>query len=102
ENRRLTKPWADPIIGTSNAVKSLIAEIERAGPSTARVLIQGEHGTGKELVARALHAASPRREMPFVAVNCAAIPDELIESELFGHERGAFTGATQARRGRFE
>src|SRR5206468_10523029 len=68
----------------------------------ARVLIQGEHGTGKELVARALHAAGPRRAMAFIAVNCSAIPDELFESEMFGHERGAFTGATQARRGRFE
>jgi two-component system, NtrC family, nitrogen regulation response regulator NtrX len=76
--------------------------VERAGASAARVLIHGENGTGKELVARALHAAGPRRGMPFVAVNCAAIPEELIESELFGHERGAFTGATQARKGRFE
>jgi two-component system nitrogen regulation response regulator NtrX len=66
------------------------------------VLIQGEHGSGKELVARALHASGPRHEKPFIAVNCSAIPEELIESELFGHERGAFTGATQARRGRFE
>jgi len=102
ENRRLRKPWANPIVGSSRAVERLLGEIERAGPAPARVLIQGEHGTGKELVARALHAASPRRDMPFVAVNCAAIPDDLIESELFGHERGAFTGATQARRGRFE
>ena len=102
EARRLREPWARPILGDSQAIRNLLGEIERAGPAPARVLIQGEHGTGKELVARALHAASPRREMPFVAVNCAAIPDDLIESELFGHERGAFTGAMQARRGRFE
>ena len=102
ENRRLPRPWSLPIVGRSAAVQALLHEIELAGPSTARVLIQGENGTGKELVARALHAASPRRDMPFVAVNCAAIPEELIESELFGHERGAFTGATQARRGEFE
>ena len=102
ETRRLRAAWANPIVGRSKAVQHLLREIERAGPAPARVLIEGEHGTGKELVARALHAASPRREMPFVAVNCAAIPDDLIESELFGHERGAFTGATQARRGRFE
>jgi len=102
ENRRLRQPWSLQIVGTSPVVQELLREIELAGPSSARVLIQGEHGSGKELVARALHASSPRREMPFVAVNCSAIPEELIESELFGHERGAFTGATQARRGRFE
>ena len=102
ENRRLPRLWSLPIVGRSSAVQNLLREIELAGPSGARVLIQGENGTGKELVARALHAASPRRDMPFVAVNCAAIPEELIESELFGHERGAFTGATQARRGEFE
>jgi len=102
ENRRLQRPGPHPIVGRSKAVGRLLEEIHRAGPTPARVLIQGEHGTGKELVARALHDASPRRGGAFVAVNCAAIPDELIESELFGHERGAFTGATQARRGRFE
>ena len=102
ENRRLREPWTLPIVGRSPAVRRLLEEIRRAGASSARVLIQGEHGTGKELVARALHAASPRAGRPFVALNCAAIPDELIESELFGHERGAFTGATQARPGRFE
>jgi two-component system nitrogen regulation response regulator NtrX len=102
ENRRLQRPGPYPIVGRSRAVRHLLEEIALAGPTPARVLIQGEHGTGKELVARALHAASPRRAGAFVAVNCAAIPDELIESELFGHERGAFTGATQARRGRFE
>jgi DNA-binding NtrC family response regulator len=102
ENRRLQRPGPYPIVGRSRAVRHLLEEINRAGPTPARVLIQGEHGTGKELVARALHAASPRQGGPFVAVNCAAIPDELLESELFGHERGAFTGATQARRGRFE
>jgi two-component system nitrogen regulation response regulator NtrX len=102
ENRRLREPWMRPILGRSAAIRALLDQILRAGPSAARVLIGGEHGTGKELVARALHAASPRRDRAFVAVNCAAIPEELIESELFGHERGAFTGATQARRGRFE
>ncbi len=102
ENARLQRPGPVPIVGRSRALRRLLEEIERAGPTPARVLIQGEHGTGKELVARALHAASPRRAGPFVAVNCAAIPEELVESELFGHERGAFTGATQARRGRFE
>ena len=102
ENRRLAAPWAHAIVGRSAAVESLLSEIQLAGPTLARVLIRGENGTGKELVARALHASSPRRERPFVAVNCSAIPEELIESELFGHERGAFTGATQSRRGRFE
>jgi len=102
ENRRLRRPWSARLVGDSPTMQRLLGEIELAAPTSARVLIQGEHGTGKELVAAALHAASPRRAMPFVAVNCAAIPEELIESELFGHERGAFTGATQARRGRFE
>ena len=96
------EPWAVSIVGRSPAIRKLLEEIRRVGPSMARVLIQGEHGTGKELVARALWASGPRREMPFVAMNCAAIPEELVESELFGHERGAFTGATQARRGHFE
>ncbi|HXF58419.1 MAG TPA: sigma-54 dependent transcriptional regulator [Candidatus Saccharimonadales bacterium] len=103
ENRRLVAPlWAHEIVGRSAAVEKLLREIQLAGPTAARVLIQGENGTGKELVARALHASSPRASQPFVAVNCSAIPEELIESELFGHERGAFTGATQSRRGRFE
>ena len=102
ENRRLKPAWPFPIVGGSAAIRNLMREVEQAGPSTARVLIEGENGTGKELVARALHASGPRRDHPFVAVNCSAIPEELIESELFGHERGAFTGATQARRGRFE
>ena len=104
ENRRLAMPsgWKHSIVGRSAAVEKLLREIQLAGPTAARVLIQGENGTGKELVARALHAASPRADQPFVAVNCSAIPEELFESELFGHERGAFTGATQSRRGRFE
>src|SRR5262249_37694873 len=97
ENLRLTLPRGQAIVGRSETMQALLREIALAGPSPGRVLIQGEHGTGKELVARALHTASARRGMPFVAVNCSAIPEELIESELFGHERGAFTGATQAR-----
>jgi DNA-binding NtrC family response regulator len=102
ENQRLRAAWATPLVGGSPAMQRLLGEIALAGPSPARVLLSGENGTGKELVARALHDASPRRAMPFVAVNCSAIPEELFESELFGHEKGAFTGATQARRGRFE
>src|SRR5882762_1810561 len=102
ENRRLAEPWSHAIVGRSRAIENMLGMIQRAAPAHVSVLIQGEHGTGKELVARALHAASPRSSQPFVAVNCSAIPEELIESELFGHERGAFTGATQSRRGRFE
>jgi len=90
------------IIGESTAIKHLREQIATAAPSNGRVLIQGENGSGKELVARAIHALSARREGPFVEVNCAAIPEELIESELFGHEKGAFTGALSRRRGRFE
>jgi two-component system nitrogen regulation response regulator NtrX len=90
------------IVGRSAVVKTLIETLRRVGPTTATALIQGESGTGKELVARGLHDLSPRRDEAFVAVNCAAIPEELVESELFGHEKGAFTGAVQARRGRFE
>src|SRR5881628_2146198 len=90
------------MIGDSPAMDQVRSLIERVAPSDARVLITGESGTGKELVAAAIHAGSPRRERPFVRVNCAAIPRDLVESEMFGHERGAFTGATDRRIGRFE
>jgi DNA-binding NtrC family response regulator len=90
------------MVGDSPAMRELRTMIERVAPSDARVLITGESGTGKELVAAAIHAQSPRRERPFVRVNCAAIPRDLVESEMFGHERGAFTGATERRLGRFE
>jgi two-component system nitrogen regulation response regulator NtrX len=91
-----------PMIGDSPAMDEVRSLIERVAPSDARVLITGESGTGKELVAAAIHAGSPRRDRPFVRVNCAAIPRDLVESEMFGHERGAFTGATDRRIGRFE
>jgi two-component system nitrogen regulation response regulator NtrX len=90
------------MIGASPALEAVREVIARVGPTTARVLISGENGSGKELVARAVHAVSPRRDKPFVEVNCAAIPSELIESELFGHMKGSFTGAFADRAGKFE
>src|SRR5436853_6707318 len=90
------------IIGESPAIQEVLVKIEQMAPVSSTVLIEGESGTGKELVARAIHDLSPRRAKPFIAVNCAAIPDTLLESELFGHEKGAFTGAAERRLGRFE
>ncbi len=90
------------IVGDSGAMRALNDKIKKVGTTPARVLITGENGTGKELVARALHKNSPRAKKTFVEVNCAAIPGELIESELFGHMKGSFTGATQDRAGKFE
>ncbi|HJC18004.1 sigma-54 dependent transcriptional regulator [uncultured Alistipes sp.] len=90
------------IIGQSPQIRLVRELIEKVAPCEARVLVTGENGTGKELVARWLHAKSPRAAAPFVEVNCAAIPSELIESELFGHERGAFTSAVKQRKGKFE
>ncbi|MBE7450766.1 MAG: sigma-54-dependent Fis family transcriptional regulator [Kofleriaceae bacterium] len=90
------------IVGRSAAMKAIFDKVAKTAPTSGRVLITGENGTGKELVARALHDQSRRAKAAFVKVNCAAIPSELIESELFGHEKGAFTGATRDRRGKFE
>ena len=106
ENRRLRRSGAergplDRIVGSSEAVKQLHKQILKVAPVSTTVLITGESGTGKELVARALHELSPRAAMPFVPVNCGAIPPGLVESELFGHARGAFTDARTAKRGLF-
>jgi formate hydrogenlyase transcriptional activator len=90
------------LIGSSPKFRALMTEVTRVAPVDSAVLIQGETGTGKEVIARVIHDASPRRNQRFVALNCAAIPGELLESELFGHERGAFTGAWAQTRGRFE
>src|SRR3989475_1428817 len=90
------------MVGESYAMRQLREQVAMAAPTNGRVLIYGENGTGKELVARTIHAMSRRRSATFVEVNCAAIPEELIESELFGHVRGAFTGAVADRRGEFE
>src|SRR3954462_1696525 len=101
--RRLDQKFGlDQIVGQSKQMKDVFAKIQRAAPVDSTVLILGESGTGKELVAQALHHNSPRKKGPFVAVNCAAVPATLVESELFGHVRGAFTGATDRRLGRFE
>ena len=101
--RRLDQKFGlDQIVGQSKLMKDIYARIQRAAPVDSTVLILGESGTGKELVAQALHHNSPRKKGPFVAVNCAAVPATLVESELFGHVRGAFTGATDRRMGRFE
>ena len=104
ENRALRAELDDPhtIVGSSETIEAVRALVTQVAPTPARVLIFGESGTGKELVARAIHRQSPRSERPLVCVNCAAIPRELVESEMFGHERGAFTGASEPRRGRFE
>ena len=104
ENRELQDYWRDELalIGDTPALRALRALVERAAPSDVPILILGENGTGKELVARAVHDLSPRSSQPFVKMNCAAVPAELVESELFGHEKGAFSGAVSQRRGRFE
>ncbi|MEN6587922.1 MAG: nif-specific transcriptional activator NifA, partial [Sulfuricella sp.] len=92
----------DNVIGVSKRMQQVFAEVHQAAPGKATILIRGESGTGKEAIARAIHVLSPRRDGPFVKLNCAALPETLLESELFGHEKGSFTGATQERKGRFE
>ena len=104
-NTRIAEESGDferPIIGTSQPIQEILTKIRQVAPTNGRVLITGESGTGKELVAYAIHQLSPRHKAAFVKVNCAAIPQDLIESELFGHERGAFTGASARRLGKFE
>ncbi len=103
ENQELRKQQEQTydLVGESEPIRILRQQIERAAPTSATVLIEGESGTGKELVARQIHGASARHDRPFIQVNCAAIPDELIESELFGHEKGSFTGAVRRQTGKF-
>src|SRR5438874_12140625 len=107
ENILLREEWSrrygfPRIVGESEAIKRAVSETQRVATTDTTVLLLGESGTGKELFARAVHHLSPRREKPLVAINCAAIPETLIESELFGHERGSFTGAGDRRLGKFE
>src|SRR6267142_775601 len=107
ENERLRRQLKDrgafgELVGNSELMREVYTLIEQVAPSSASVLITGDSGTGKELVARTIHKMSPRRDKPFVAINCSAIPETLMESELFGHEKGAFTGAASRRQGCFE
>ncbi|HEX5658909.1 MAG TPA: sigma 54-interacting transcriptional regulator [Polyangiales bacterium] len=106
ENRRVAAQQRartnTSLVGSSNPMQSVIEMVHQVAPSEATVLIRGESGTGKELIAQAIHAESPRKDGPFIAVNCGSIPEQLVESELFGHVRGAFTGAAMNRVGRFE
>ncbi|HET6786625.1 MAG TPA: nif-specific transcriptional activator NifA, partial [Aquabacterium sp.] len=107
ETRRLTKALKplyqlDAVIGQSSRMQEVFAEVHQVAPARTTVLLRGESGTGKEVIARAVHNLSPRKSEPFIRVNCAALTESLLESELFGHEKGAFTGAMGTRRGRFE
>ena len=107
ENRSLKEALGqryqfDNLIGGSPAMQEIFATIERIAPTRATVLLCGESGVGKDMIARAIHQHSPRKDRPFIKINCTAIPENLMESELFGYERGAFTGATQSRQGKFE
>ncbi|MGB2383584.1 MAG: sigma-54-dependent transcriptional regulator, partial [Flavobacteriales bacterium] len=97
--KKAHKAQSHTIVGESEAIRDILSMVETVAPTDARVLITGANGAGKELVARQIHNGSPRAEGPFVEVNCAAIPGELIESELFGHEKGAFTSAVSQRKG---
>jgi two-component system nitrogen regulation response regulator NtrX len=102
ENRQLRRRVGrHDVIWASDAMQRVMAQVDRVAPTESRVCILGETGTGKEIVARAVHERSARRDQPFVTVNCAAVPTELIESELFGHEKGAFTGAAMRHLGKF-
>jgi two-component system response regulator GlrR len=96
------KDWSSEIITRNQAMNEILNQAKMVAATDARVLINGESGTGKELIARAVHNASPRHEMPFVAINCSAMAEDLLESELFGHEKGAFTGATRSHKGLFQ
>src|SRR5690606_17779960 len=102
EQLRREAGYFDELIGSSQSIRDLSSRIARVAPTRAPVLITGERGTGKEIVAKALHRLSPRKTKQLEKLNCAAVPKDLIESELFGHEAGAFTGATKQRRGKFE
>src|ERR1044071_6437105 len=102
DDKPISEAGFENIVGRSAPMLRVLREVEVVAPTDSGVLIQGETGTGKELIAQAIHNRSARRDRPFIQVNCAAIPSGLLESELFGHERGAFTGATMRKAGRFE